>query len=327
MVSGGEARVAVLVPCYNEEQTVAQVVREFRAQLPAADIYVFDNKSTDRTVEEAKRAGAIVRHEARGGKGFVIRSMFKEVDADVYVMVDGDGTYPADKVQELIRPVVDGTAEMTIGSRLHTGSQSEFKILNRFGNRMFRFLINTVFRVDITDLLSGYRAFSRGLVKSLPFMSHGFESETELTVKCLVRGYRILEIPINLVPRPAGSYSKIRILQDGLLILHTMVALVRDYKPLTAFGLIGLILILLGLIPGGIVLREFLLTHRILHFPSAILAVGLVLSGLLMGFTGMVLHAIARHFQEVDHQLQTILEHQFTVLDRDRQNRAHEKDR
>lgn len=309
-------RIAVLVPCLNEEKTIANVVRDFQAQLPMAAIYVFDNGSTDRTVGEATRAGAIVRYETRRGKGYVLQSMFRQVDADIYVMVDGDGTYPADKAQEMIRPLLAGEADMVIGSRLLAGTQSEFKMLNRLGNLAFRFLLNWLFRVHVTDLLSGYRAMSRPLVKSLPFLSRGFESETELTVKCLERGYRIVEIPIRLSSRPAGSYSKINVALDGLRILDTILALARDYKPLTAFGLLGLLLIVLGLVPGLIVIREFLSTGLVLRMPSAILAVGCVLSGLLVGFAGFVLHTIARRFQELDDQMQKLLAYQATASDR-----------
>lgn len=305
---GDAIDVAVLIPCYNEAGAIGRVVRDFRAQLPSAKIYVFDNASTDRTVDEAAAAGAIIRREPRRGKGHVIRTMFREVDADVYVMVDGDATYPADQVHALIRPVVSGEADMVIGSRLHAGSDSQFKVLNLVGNRAFRFLLNTLFRVHVTDLLSGYRAMNRRLVKSLPFLSRGFESETELTVKCLARHYRIVEVPVSLVPRPEGTHSKINKVRDGLLILDTIFALARDYKPLTAFGLVGLVILLLGFLPGLRAVSGYLQTGYVEHFPSAILAVGLVLSGLLVIFTGLVLHTVARHFQELDYQMQELLD-------------------
>ena len=303
-----DLNIAILIPCYNEEGAIGRVIRDFKVQLPHAELYVFDNGSTDRTIEEATAAGAQVRRETRRGKGYVLRAMFQQVEADVYVMVDGDATYPADKVHDLLRPVLADEADMVIGSRLHTGSESRFKILNLFGNRLFRFLLNTIFQVHITDLLSGYRAMNRALVKGIPFLSRGFESETELTIKCLARGYRLLDIPINLAPRPEGTRSKIRVLQDGLLILNTIFSLARDYKPLTAFGLLGIACIGVGLLPGFIVVREFAATGRILHFPSAILAVGLVLSGVVVIFTGLVLHTIARRFQELDYQLQRLLD-------------------
>jgi len=301
-------RIAILIPCYNEEKTIADVIKSFRSEIPDAEIYVFDNNSTDNTAEEAAKAGAIVRYERRQGKGNVVRSMFRTVDADLYVLVDGDGTYPADRVHDLIRPVLAEEADMVIGSRFHAGSKSRFKPLNWLGNRLFLFLLKAIFDVHITDLLSGYRAFSRRVVKGLPLLSKGFEIETELTVKCLERDYKIVEVPVTLSPRPEGSASKIKIFSDGLLIFNTIFALFRDYKPLTAFGLLGLFLVACGLIPGIVVISEFIATSYISRVPSAILAVGLVLSGLLVAFIGLVLHTIARHFQELDLQMQNLSE-------------------
>lgn len=296
----------MLIPCFNEEQSIAKVVCDFREQLPDAGIYVFDNNSTDRTVEEAKRSGAIVMYEKRQGKGNVVRSMFKKIDADIYVMVDGDGTYPPDKVHELIKPVAADEADMVVGSRLHSVSESEFKPLNRLGNKLFLFLLNNIFRVNITDLLSGYRAFNRRIIKNLPLLSRGFEIETELTVKSVERGYRIFEIPVNLSKRQEGSKSKIKIFGDGIVIFNTIFALFRDYKPLTVFGLLGSFFMFCGFIPGIIVIREFILTGYIHRVPSAILSVGLVLSGLMVIFFGLVLHTISRRFQELDCQLQNL---------------------
>ena len=301
-------KIAVLIPCYNEEKTVASVVRDFKTQLPDADIYVYDNNSTDRTAAVARQAGALVYSEKRQGKGNVVRTMFRKVEADIYVMVDGDGTYPAAQVHNLIGPIVSGEADMVCGSRLHPQARSDFKRLNWFGNKIFLYLLNFIFKVRITDILSGYRAFSRNIVKSLPILSRGFEIETELTVKAIERHYRIVEIPVDLVSRPEGSLSKIRIARDGLLILNTIFALLRDYKPLTAFGAVGLFFVLLGFIPGVIVVQEFFKTGYITHIPSAILAVGLVLTGMLIAFSGLILHTIARRFQELDFQLQNMNE-------------------
>ena len=300
------SKIAILIPVFNEEKTIGSVVRDFRSQLPEADIYVYDNNSTDDTAGEARQAGAIVRHERRQGKGNVIRSMFREVDADIYVMVDGDGTYPADRVYELIKPVLSGDADMVIGSRLHTMSESRFKVLNLIGNKLYLFLLNFIFKVNITDLLSGYRAFSSRIVKSLPILSRGFEIETELTVKCLQRNYQIVEVPVNLSERPEGSKSKIKVFRDGLLIFNTIFALFRDYKPLTAFGISGLLLIICGLLPGTIVISEFIVTGIVRRLPMAVLSVGIVLSGLLVMFTGLILHTISRRFQELDSQMQNI---------------------
>ena len=301
-------RVAVLIPCYNEERTIANVVYGFRSQLPDSDIHVFDNNSTDNTAREAARAGAIIHSERRQGKGNVVRSMFRRVEADIYIMVDGDGTYPPDKVHELILPIAAGEVDMVIGSRLHAGSASRFRFLNHAGNIIFRFLLNTLFRVNISDLLSGYRAFSSRVVKSLPVLSRGFEIETELTVKCIERDYRIHEIPVNLVARTQGSTSKIHIFRDGFLILNTIFALFRDYKPMTAFGLIGISLVLSGFLLGTFVIAEFIVNQYMTHIPLALLSFGLVLSGFLSICAGMMLHAQARHFQEIDYQLQNVSE-------------------
>lgn len=301
------SKIAVIIPCYNEETTIARVVNDFRQALPSADIYVYDNNSRDNTVEEAAKAGAIVRHEKRQGKGNVVRAMFRQIDADVYVMVDGDGTYPPEKVHDLITPVLEDRADMTTGSRLLGGSAG-FRLLNLIGNRIFLAIINAIFREKITDLLTGYRAFNRRVAKGLPVISRGFEIETELTLKSLERSYRLIEVPVDLTHRPEGSKSKIRIFRDGVRILNTIFALFRDYKPLTAFSSVGLFLIFCGFIPGSIVIHEYILTKIVSRVPLAILSTGLVLSGLLVSFVGLILHTISRRFQELDCQLQNIAE-------------------
>lgn len=306
MSSSGSSRgheVAILIPCLNEELTVGDVVRSFRNELPDATIYVFDNRSTDRTAERARDAGAVVVSEPRRGKGFVIHSMFRHVEADVYVMVDGDGTYPAHDVHSLIAPIESGEADMVVGSRLHAQSDSEFKSMNRWGNKLFLHVVNLVFGVRITDMLSGYRAFSRAFVKRLPLMRGGFETETELTIKALDRGFRVAEVPVNLVGRPEGSFSKIRIANDGLRVVATILAMFRDYKPLTFFGGMGLVLVVLGLVPGTLVVFEFVRTRYITHVPSAILAVGMEISGLILVAIGLVLHTVVRHAQELNVRL------------------------
>ena len=310
--------IAVLIPCYNEELTVAEVVRDFRAQLPEADIYVFDNNSSDRTVERAREAGALVSFERRQGKGYVVQSMFRQVDADIYIMVDGDGTYPPADVHRLLAPVLEDEADMVVGSRLHDESSSQFKSLNRMGNKMFLSVLNSVFKVKITDMLSGYRVFNRRFVKGVPLFGGGFETETELTIKALERGYRVVEVPVDLTTRPEGSFSKIRIVHDGLRILNTILALFRDYKPLTFFGAVGLLLGALALIPGLIVVIEFFETGLVLRLPSAVLAVGLALAGMLSVTIGLVLHTIVRRSQEFDHQLRTMLDELRTQINHDR---------
>jgi glycosyltransferase involved in cell wall biosynthesis len=318
-------RIAVLIPCYNEELTIREVVSQFRAELPEADIYVFDNNSTDRTVEEARAAGALIFHEKRQGKGYVVQTMFRKVSADVYVMVDGDGTYPAPEVHRLIEPILTDEADIVIGSRLHRDANSQFKKRNRLGNRFFLYVFNYTLGASITDMLSGYRAFNRAFVKGVPLFGGGFETETELTIKALNRGFRIVEVPVNLTTRPEGSFSKIRIFRDGFLILNTLLALFRDYKPLTFFGGVGLFIIALGFIPGIIVIYEFFETGLVPRLPSVALAVGLIFCGLLSITVGLILHTIVRRSQELDHQLRTLtddLRQQLEVaLNRDREDR------
>jgi hypothetical protein len=224
--------------------------------------------------------------------------MFHQVEADIYIMVDGDGTYPAAAVHELIAPILNRDADMVDGSRLHHQARSEFRLLNRFGNRLYQMVLNWLFHVRLTDILSGYRAFSRRLVKDLPLFAGGFEIETEMTIKTLQRGYRIVEVPV----------------QDGVLIFHTILALFRDYKPLTFFGAVGLALVIAGFIPGTVVILDFLKTGLVVRLPSAVLAVGLVLCGVLLIVAGLIVHTIVRRFQELDHQLRLLA----TQLSQDR---------
>jgi glycosyltransferase involved in cell wall biosynthesis len=299
-------KIAVLIPCYNEELTVGNVVNSFRSELPAAQIYVFDNNSTDRTVELARAAGATVVHESRQGKGFVVQAMFRRVDADVYVMVDGDGTYPAKEVRSLIDPIISGQADMVVGSRLHSGTASEFRSMNRWANRLVLALLNSMFRTRLTDILSGFRAFNRRFVKTLPLFGGGFEIETELTIKAVARGFRIIEIPTTLTARPEGSHSKIKFWRDGLVILNTLLALFRDYKPLTFFGTAGLTLIFVSAAGGLALLLESYWHNGPSRTTLAVAALVVFLSGLLSLAVGLVLHSIARRSQEFDYQIQVL---------------------
>jgi glycosyltransferase involved in cell wall biosynthesis len=232
MVTSGEPsaaseRLAVLIPCLNEGATIGTVVAEFRAALPRCDVYVFDNNSCDRSVSQARDAGAHVVQEPRRGKGHVLQSMFRTVHADVYVLVDGDGTYPAAAVQSLLEPILRGRADMVIGSRLHPAATSEFDVLNRWGNRCFVLLARLLFRISLTDLLSGYRAFTRAIVQDVRLTSGGFQVDTEFTIKAICARFRVVEVPVNLRRRPPGSHSKIRPARDGLAIIRAMLALWR----------------------------------------------------------------------------------------------------
>src|SRR5205814_5212956 len=301
-------RIAILIPCHNEELTVAEVVGAFRAELPEARIFVFDNNSSDRTVERALGAGAHVLSEPRQGKGFVVQTMFRRVDADVYVMVDGDGTYPPQAVHRLIAPVLGGEADMVVGSRLHSDPSSELQSLNRLGNRLVLTILNSVSRVKLTDILSGYRAFNRRFVKSLPVFGGGFEIETELTIKAIARGLRIIEVPTPLTARPEGSHSKIRLFRDGFLIVNTILALFRDYKPLTFFGVPGLLLFTVGTAGGLVIALNLIKGLAAQRLLAAVISIGVSLCGLLLIAVGLILHSIARRSQEFEYQVQVMID-------------------
>jgi glycosyltransferase involved in cell wall biosynthesis len=288
------SKTAVLIPCYNEELTVEKVVRDFRASLPDADIYVYDNNSTDKTAELAVKAGAIVRKESQQGKGNVVRSMFRDIEADVYVLVDGDDTYPADEVQKLIDPVLNEQADMVIGDRLSNGTyfKENKSAGHSFGNHLVKGLINSLFHAHINDIMTGYRVFSRRFVKCMPVMSNGFQIETEMTIFSLVYGMNIKELPINYRDRPEGSFSKINTLQDGARVLQTLFNLLKDYRPFFFFFIIALIFMIFGLIEGIPVITEFMATHYIYKIPSAILASGLFVIAFLLISIGIILDSV-----------------------------------
>lgn len=283
-------KIAVLVPCYNEELTVEKVVSDFKKELPDADIYVYDNNSKDRTSELALKAGAIVRKETAQGKGNVVRSMFQDIDADIYVMVDGDDTYPADEVHGLIEAVREG-ADMVIGDRLSNGTYaSENKRgFHNLGNNLVRLLINKIFDNDINDIMTGYRAFSKKFVKTNAIMSPGFQIETELTITTLVYRYKVKEIPITYRDRPKGSESKLNTFSDGFKVLLTLFDLYKDYKPLFFFGMFALVFLIVGVMVGIPVIVEFFKYSYVYKIPSAILATGLVTISFLLMMLGLIL--------------------------------------
>lgn len=296
-------RIAVLIPCLNEAPSIGKVVDDFRRVLPDASIYVIDNGSTDATADVARDHGARVLMEHRRGKGFAMRTAFRRIDADAYVMVDGDDTYPAEAAPELLAPVLAGRADMVVGSRLMAGTASQFRLLNRIGNWIYPSVISFLLRVRLTDILSGYRAMDRAFVRGVPIAASGFEIEAELTVKAIERNYTVLELPISLRPRGVGSHSKIRIASDGWRILWTIIVLFRDYRPLSFFGVLGLVFMAVGLIPGWIVVSEYLQTGLVPKFPSAILAAVLELAGMLLLAIGFILSAVSRRFQELETKL------------------------
>lgn len=296
-------QIAVLIPCYNEALTIAKVIHDFRAQLPNATLYVFDNASSDDTARIAKDLGVEVYYVKHRGKGNVVRQMHRFIQADIYIMVDGDDTYPAEYVQTLIAPIINKQADMVVGSRLLNDTTSEFKLLNKWGNRFFLIVLNTIFGVKLTDILSGYRAMTRELVENIPLLSAGFEIETELTIRTLQEGYIIQEVPVNLRKRPEGSYSKIRVLRDGWRILMTIMTLFRDYKPLTFFSFIAGIITTIALLMGLSVFIEFLETGLVRRFPTAILVASMILLSVILVITGLILDTINRRFRELNFQL------------------------
>ena len=244
-----DKKIAVLIPCYNEELTVSKTVQVFKKALPEADVYVYDNNSTDRTSELAKEAGAIVRKEPHQGKGNVVRTMFREIDADTYVLVDGDDTYPAEEVHKLLEPVLDGSADMVIGDRLSNGTYySENKrAFHEFGNNLVRNLINRLFHGSIKDIMTGYRVFSRRFVKCMPIRSEGFQIETEMTVFSLIMRLNVVELPITYRDRPEGSFSKLNTYKNGWKVLVTLFDLYKNYRPFYFFFLIFVVLLIIGI--------------------------------------------------------------------------------
>ncbi|MBC8444522.1 MAG: glycosyltransferase [Chloroflexi bacterium] len=306
-MSEQEPTIAVLIPCLNEAVSIRKVITDFRSELPDADIYVFDNNSTDDTVRIAQEAGAIVCQESRRGKGYVLQSMFQGVEADLYVLVDGDDTYPSQAVHCLLAPVRAHEADMVVGSRLHKGTQSQWSPLNRLGNWFFALTLNRFFGAHLTDILSGYRAFSRRFVKGISLFSGGFEIETELTIKAIQRGYRILEVPVDLKRRSEGSESKIHLARDGILILAMIMSLFRDYKPLTFFGIVGLALSFVGLVSLLFASTTGNWTGEPgLWLAWMITSILVILAGFLAVSIGMVLHTIDRRFQEFESQIWSI---------------------
>ena len=293
-------KIAVLIPCYNEELTIEKVIKDFKKELPNADIYVYDNNSKDKTAEIARRNGAIVKHEYRQGKGNVVRSMFRDVDADIYVMVDGDDTYPAEEVHKLIKPIEEGRADMVIGDRLTNGTyQKENKRhFHEFGNNLVRKSINVLFKTNLKDIMTGYRVFNKIFVKNMPVMSPKFEIETEMSLHALDKKFIIEEIPIVYRDRPAGSVSKLNTVSDGIKVVETIIKMFKDFKPRPFFWVISLIFIILGLIVGIPVIIEFIKTNYITKVPSAVLATGIMIFALITAQCGVILDTVVKQNRE-----------------------------
>ena len=288
-------KIAVLIPCYNEEKTVEKVVKDARAALPEATIYVYDNNSSDRTVELAEAAGAVVRHEYMQGKGNVIRRMFREIDAQCYIMVDGDDTYPMEYAPEMVEKVLNHNADMVVGDRLSTTYFTENKRpFHNFGNSIVRNSINTLFKSDIKDIMTGYRAFSYSFVKTFPVMSKGFEIETEMTIHAVNNNMQVENVLIEYRDRPEGSVSKLNTYSDGIKVLFTIVRLFREYKPFKFFALLASVLTLLAVgffIP---VLIDWVNTGLVAKFPTLIVCGFVGLAAVQSLFAGLILNNISQ---------------------------------
>lgn len=288
--------VAVLIPCYNEAVTIGKVIDDFKRVLPDADIYVYDNNSKDDTAAIAEDHGAIVRTEPRQGKGNVVRQMFREIDADYYIMVDGDDTYPAEAAPRLLEPLMNDTADMTVGDRLSNGTYGEEndRAFHGFGNNLVRWLIKVIYGYAFDDVMTGYRAFNRIFVKTMPVLSEGFQIETELSIHAVDKRFRIVDVPIEYRDRPEGSYSKLSTFGDGAKVLRAIASLFKDHKPMAFFGWLALILIVLGLIAGIPVIAEYFQTGLVPRIPTAILAIALVICGALSFTAGIILDTVAK---------------------------------
>lgn len=288
--------IAVIIPCYNEAPTIARVVDDFRRELPEADIYVYDNNSTDGTAEIARARGAIVRHEPRQGKGNVCRQMFRDIDADCYLMVDGDDTYPAESARSLCAPVLAGEADMVVGDRLSNGTYAEEnkRTFHGFGNDLVRAMIRWIYGYGFEDVMTGYRAMSRPFVKTFPVLSEGFQIETELSIHAVDRRWRIADVPVEYRDRPEGSVSKLNTVRDGLKVIAMIGTLFKDYRPLKFFSMVALLFCIGGLCAGMSVVTEYLATGLVPRFPTAILAAALMFMAALSLTTGFILDAVAK---------------------------------
>ena len=286
-------KIAVLIPCYNEEKTIKKVVEDFKRELPDAKIYVYDNNSKDDTVKLAKEAGAIVRYETRQGKGNVIRTMFREIDARAYIMVDGDDTYPAENAREMVDCVLNEGVDMVVGDRLSSTYFTENKRrFHGFGNKLTKFLINSIYKSDIRDVMTGYRAFSYKFVKTFPVMSKGFELENEMTIHSLDKNLKIKNVIIEYRDRPEGSESKLNTISDGMKVIKTIFTLYKNYKPLAFFSIVGIILFVLGFgffIP---VFAEYLKTGLVGRIPTLVVSVLFFICSVQSFFSGLILDNI-----------------------------------
>ncbi|MCR4896382.1 MAG: glycosyltransferase family 2 protein [Lachnospiraceae bacterium] len=304
-------QIAVLIPCYNEAKTIGKVVKDVKEQLPEAEVYVYDNNSTDDTGRIAAEAGAIVCREWQQGKGNVIRRMFREIDADCYIMIDGDDTYSLDSAREMARQVLECGADMVVGDRLSSTYFTENKRpFHNFGNSLMRCSINSLFGADVKDIMTGYRAFSYEFVKTFPVFSKGFEIETEMTVHAVNYNLRVVNVVIEYRDRPDGSFSKLNTIPDGLKVLHKLYSLYKNYRPMRFFGALGTVLILLAVGFLAPVVAEYGSTGLVPRFPTLIVCGFVGLCGVLSVFTGMILKAIdVRDRKDFEYRLVRVHDH------------------
>ena len=288
-------KIAVLIPCYNESKTIEKVVNDYKKALPNADIYVYDNNSSDGTDKIAEKAGTIVKYEYKQGKGNVIRSMFKDIDADCYLMIDGDDTYPAENVKEMCNLILGKKADMVIGDRLSsTYFQENKRPFHNFGNVLVRGLINKLFKSNVRDIMTGYRAFSYEFVKTFPVLSKGFEIETEMTIHALDKNFLLKEIPVEYRDRPAGSVSKLNTFSDGFKVLKTIARLFKEYKPTIFFSLVSLLFLIISLIFGVTVFVEYFKTGLILRYATLIFSEFMLVISILMFVCGIILEVVVK---------------------------------
>ena len=288
--------VAVIIPCYNEAVTIAKVVDDFHRVLPEATVYVYDNNSADGTGQIAREHGAVVRLETRQGKGNVVRQMMRDIDADYYIMVDGDDTYPAEAAPTLLAPLMSGEADMTVGDRLSNGSYGaeNTRAFHGFGNDLVRGLIKMIYRFDFSDVMTGYRAYNKVFAKTMPVTSPGFEIETELSIHAVDKGWRIAQIPIDYRDRPEGSESKLNTVSDGIKVLRMIMSLFKDYKPFALFGWLTLIFFVIGLICGIPLIVEFGSTGLVPRIPTAILTIAFMMLSALSLVCGLILDTVVK---------------------------------
>ncbi|MEM7103815.1 MAG: glycosyltransferase family 2 protein [Bacteroidota bacterium] len=304
--------IAVIIPCYNEGLTIGKVVNDFQEFLPESVIYVYDNASTDNTSQVAEAAGAIVKKEPKKGKGNVVRTMYREVEADIFILIDGDDTYPVSSIRDLLRPILAGEADMVVGDRLSNNSyfSKNDRRFHNFGNRLVRGLINRLFNGNLKDIMSGYRVMNRYFIKNFPVMSSGFEIETEMTLHAMDKRFRIREIGVEYRDRPEGSQSKLNTISDGAKVIKTVFSIFKNYKPMLFFSSVGLVLLVLGLLSGVGPIMDYIEEQYVYKVPMAILATGLVICSMLCFGIGIILETVS-HFHRMNYELQLNHYHEF----------------